>query len=80
MDWREHIHSDPGTLGGKPIFRGTRYSVERVLKMIGAGWTPEQIGNEFEGIEPVHIQAAALFAAELLDDGDYVAIHKARAA
>ena len=80
MNWREHIHSDPSILGGKPIFRDSRYSVERVLKLVGAGWSPEQIGGEYPGVEPIHLQAAAQFAAALIHDEDYVAIHKARAA
>lgn len=80
MDWKDYIHSDPGILGGKPVFRGTRYSVERVLKLMGAGWTAPQIGEEYEGVLPVHIQAAAAFAADLLSDEDYIAIGKARAA
>ena len=80
MRWQDHIHSDPEILGGKPVFRGTRYSVERVLKLLGAGWNAEQIAEEYPGIEPHHIQAAASFAAELLGDEDYLAIHKVRAA
>ena len=80
MDWRDHIHSDPGILGGKPTFKGTRYTVERVLKLVGAGWNAQQIAEEYPGIEPHHLQAAAQFAAYLIHDEDYVAINKARAA
>ena len=67
-------------LGGRPVFRGTRYSVERVLKMVGAGWTVEQIADEYLGLEAVHVQAAAAFAAELMRDEMYVAIGQAQAA
>ncbi len=80
MDWKEHIHSDPEVLGGKITFKRTRYSVERVLKLVGAGWTPAQIADEYPGIGPEHLQAAAQFSAELIHDEDFVAIHKARAA
>jgi uncharacterized protein (DUF433 family) len=78
--WQDFIHSEPDTLGGKPVFRGTRYSVERVLKLVGAGWSPEQIGEEYPGIGTEHLQAAAAFAADLLGEDGYFAIHKARAA
>ncbi len=80
MNWREHIHSDPAILGGKPVIKGTRYSVERVLKLVGAGWTDAQIAEEYPGVVPQHIQASAQFAADLIHDEDYFAIHKARAA
>jgi uncharacterized protein (DUF433 family) len=80
MNWDEYIHSDPQILGGKPTFRGTRYSVERVLKLMGAGWSDGQISEEYPGIESSHIQAAARFAADLIHEENYFAIHKARAA
>ncbi len=80
MNWRDHIHSDPEILGGKPVIKGTRYSVERVLKLVSAGWSDSEIGLEYPGIEPQHIRATSGFAAELIHDDDYVAIHKARAA
>lgn len=80
MNWRDHIHSDAGVLGGRPVFRGTRYSVERVLKLVGAGWAVEQIAEEYPGLEAAHVQAAAAFAAELMRDEMYVAIGQAQAA
>jgi uncharacterized protein (DUF433 family) len=80
MNWRDHIHSDPGIFGGKPIFRNTRYLVERALKLVGAGWDYARIADEYPGILPEHLRAAALFAAELMHDESYVAIGQARAA
>jgi uncharacterized protein (DUF433 family) len=80
MTWQDHIHSDPAILGGKPTFKGTRYSVERVLKLVGAGWNAEQIAEEYPGIEVHHLQAAAQFSAFLIHDEDFIAINKARAA
>ena len=80
MNWRDHIHSVDGTLGGRPVFRGTRYTVERVLKLMGAGWDHTRIADEYPGIEPLHLRAAALFAADLMHDESYVAAGRARAA
>ena len=80
MNWRDHIHSDPAILGGKPVFRGTRYTVERVLKLVGAGWNFDRIEAEYPGIHSQHLQAAAAFAADMMVDEDYVAIGQARAA
>ena len=80
IDWRDHIHSDAGIGFGKPIFRGTRFKVEFVLKLMAAGWTAERMAEEYPGIEPVHLQAAAAFAADLMHDESYVAVARARAA
>ena len=80
MDWQEHIYSNPGIGFGKPIFKGTRIKVEFVLKLMAAGWTAEQMAEEYPGIEPDHLRAAAAFAADLMQDEEYVAIGKAQAA
>ena len=80
MDWKEHIHSDAGILGGKPVFKGTRMKVEFVLKLMGAGWSAEQMAEEYPGILPEHLRAAASFAAEMIKDEEYAAIGQARAA
>ena len=79
-NWRDHIHSDSERLGGKPVFRGTRLSVEMILKLMAAGWDAGKMANEYPGIVPAHLRAAAAFAADLMHDEDYVAIGRARAA
>ena len=43
MNWREHIHSDPTVLLGKPTIKGTRLSVELILELFEIGWTKEMI-------------------------------------
>jgi uncharacterized protein (DUF433 family) len=80
MNWRDHIHSDPEIGKGKPIFQGTRIKVEFVLKLMAAGWTAEQMADEYPGILPDHLRAAAAFAADMLQDEDYAAIGQAKAA
>jgi len=80
MNWRDHIHSVDGILGGKPVFVGTRYSVERVLKLVSAGWDYPRIADEYPGVLPEHLRAAALLAADLVHDENFVAIGKVKAA
>lgn len=80
MDWRTYIHSDPEIGFGKPIFRGTRIKVEFVLKLMAGGWNPAQMAEEYPGILPEHLLAAAAFAAEMMQDEEYVAIGQAKAA
>ena len=78
MDWREHIYSNPDIGGGKPIFRGTRFKVEFVLKLMAAEWAFDRMVEEYPGLRPEFIPAAAAFAAKVLGDEDYVAIGQAR--
>jgi len=80
MNWRDHIHSDPEILAGKPVFRGTRLTVELLLKLVGAGWDEQRIADEYPGFRPEHARAAAAFAADVLHDESYIAIGRAKAA
>lgn len=80
MDWREHIYSNPEIGFGKPIFRDTRIKVEFVLKLMAAGWSAEQMAEEYPGVRPEHLRAAAAFAADLMRDEEYAAIGQAKAA
>ena len=80
MDWREHIYSNPNIYGGKPIFRNSRITVEMVLDLIGAGWSVDQMADEYPGILPVYIPAAGAFAAEMIHDEAAIAVSRARAA
>lgn len=43
MEWRDRIVSDPAVLAGKPVVKGTRISVELILRCLANGWTHEQI-------------------------------------
>jgi uncharacterized protein (DUF433 family) len=39
----ERIEVNPDIMGGKPVVRGTRITVELILRKLGAGMSPESI-------------------------------------
>ena len=80
MDWREYIYSNPKIGGGKPIFRDSRFKVSFVLDLMAAGWSFDQMVDEYPRLRPEFLPAAAAFAADLMRDEDYVAIGQARSA
>ena len=43
MDWQQHIERVPGVMLGKPVFRGTRITVEFVLERLAQGAKPEEL-------------------------------------
>ena len=72
MDWQQHITSDKTVLGGKPIIRGTRLSVEHIQGRLADGWTTEMLIASFPSLKPEHIQAVHAFVVECMVDGTNV--------
>jgi uncharacterized protein (DUF433 family) len=54
---------------GKPVFKGTRLTVEFILKEIGAGMTHEALLDQYPTLKPEHIRAAVLYAAHETSGG-----------
>jgi uncharacterized protein (DUF433 family) len=51
---------------GKPVFKGTRLTVEHVLKELGTGMRPEELFENYPTLKPEHLQAAMLYAAAVV--------------
>ena len=64
--WDDYIEERKDIMLGKLVFKGTRLTVELVLKALGAGTTQDELLAEFPQIKPEHIRAAILFAADVL--------------
>lgn len=79
INWKERIVSDPAVLVGKPVIKGTRISVELILGWLANEWSFEQILEAYPHITREDILAALAFAAEMMRDEEYIAIHKSMA-
>ncbi len=58
---------NPKVMGGKPIIKGTRLTVQYILKRLADGETVEELENEHEGLTKDDIHACFLFAANAVD-------------
>ena len=50
------ITTNPNIMLGKPTIRGTRLTVEHILKATGRGLNYEQLKDDFPFLEPEDIQ------------------------
>ncbi len=64
----ERITTNPEVFGGKPCVRGLRFPVSRLLGLLAAGQTPEEILEAYPYLEAEDIQAAIQYAAFLADE------------
>jgi uncharacterized protein (DUF433 family) len=66
MDWRARIVADPAVLVGKPVIKGTRISVELVMDLLAAGYTSQQVIEQYDHLTPEDIQACLVYAKEVV--------------
>ena len=66
MNWQDYIEVKPEVALGKPVFKGTRLTVEFILERLGEGATMEDLIQNYVGLTPDHVRAASAYAAALL--------------
>jgi uncharacterized protein (DUF433 family) len=62
----ERIVIDPNIQHGKPVVRGTRVPVTRIIGGLAGGMTKEEIMREYE-VNAEDIAAALSYASELIE-------------
>jgi uncharacterized protein (DUF433 family) len=81
MNWNDHIEQRSDIMGGKPVIKGTRLTVEHILERISAGWTQSQLITSYPHLKPEHIHAAIIFDISIAFDGvsreDGTTLHEA---
>ena len=66
MNWRARIIANPDVLVGKPVIKGTRISVELVMDLLTAGYTPSQIIEQYDHLTMDDIHACLAFATDVI--------------
>lgn len=66
------ITANPQILGGKPIIRGTRLSVEFILDLFASGMTESEILEDYSHITAADIQACLRYAAHAFKNEIYI--------
>lgn len=66
VHWDEYIEERPDVMLGKPVFKGTRLTVEHVLAALGNGTTESELLAGYSSLRPDHIRAAYQYAVALI--------------
>ncbi len=70
----EKITVNPKILGGKPIIRGTRISVEFILDLLASDLTEEEILEDYSHLTKDDIHACLRYAARSYKNEIYLAL------
>ncbi len=68
MEHFKYIISNPEILGGKPIIKGSRISVQLILEWVASGANIQDIADEFPHLPVEGIREAILFASRFMDN------------
>jgi uncharacterized protein (DUF433 family) len=66
MSYTEHIEIDPKIMLGKPVIRGTRVTVELVLRKLSEGASDQDLLAAYPHLSRDDIRAALAYAADSL--------------
>jgi len=61
----KHIHSDPGILGGTPVFLGTRVPVKTLFDCLEGGGTLDDFMEDFPSVSTDAIRGALRHGRQL---------------
>jgi uncharacterized protein (DUF433 family) len=73
----DRVIIDPDVQHGKPIIRGTRVPVARIIGGLAGGMTKEEVIREYE-ISEDDIRAALKYACELIEEEEFHPLPKIR--
>jgi uncharacterized protein (DUF433 family) len=66
MHWQPYITTTPDIFGGKPIVQGTRLTVDFVLGLVAAGWSPTEVLENYPNLSAEALRAVFAYSAEVL--------------
>ena len=72
MEWRQHIQRNPEVLLGKPIIKGTRISVELIMRKLAGGYSFEDVLKAYPHLTKEQIAAACEYAADVIANEETV--------
>ncbi len=64
----DRIAVNPEVCEGKPTIRGMRFTVDFILKLLGDGYTADDIAREYPELEKEDVYQAAKYGAWLANE------------
>lgn len=72
----DRISVNPDVMFGKPVIKGTRIPVERILRKLGSGQSVSSILENHPHLDEEDIYAAVRFAADYMANEEVVSVRE----
>ncbi len=64
--WQDFIVEDPAIMLGKPVFKGTRLTVQHILQELSTGTPIPELLTAYPRLTTEHVLAAMQYAAQVI--------------
>ena len=68
MEYKKYIERNPRILRGKPILKGTRISVELIMRKVASGYSVDELLVSYPHLKKEQILAAFEYAATIISN------------
>ena len=66
MNYKKYIERNPNVMLGKPVIKGTRITVELIMRKVAGGYTIDDLLKSYTHLKKKQILAAFEYAADLI--------------
>ena len=66
MNYRERLEINPEIMMGKPIIKGTRITVELLLRKLSEGMSIEELLKAYPNLKPEDVYAVLSYSADVI--------------
>ncbi len=66
MDYKQYIERNPKVMLGKPVLKGTRITVEHIIRKLADGYSIDELENNIPHLTKEQILAALEYAADII--------------
>lgn len=66
MEWNKYIERNPKVMLGKPIIKGTRITVELIMRKLAGDYSVDDLLESYPHLTRTQIQAALEYGADVI--------------
>jgi uncharacterized protein (DUF433 family) len=74
MDHLKYIERNPSVMMGKPIIKGTRITVELIMRKFAGGYTIEKLLGSYPHLTQEQVFAAFQYAADVIANEETIEV------
>ena len=72
MDYKKYIERNPEIMLGKPVIKGTRITVELIMRKLAEGYNVDSILKSYPHLTQEQIYATLEYAADLIANEEII--------